>query len=290
MGSIVAVVKGGLGNQLFIYAAARALALRTGRRLYLDVGSYARDTFSRTFRLDRFPIEAAIADVPVAGSGLRAWRYRQLRSFNKLLPLSWRSHIKEAVDPRRFAVLAPRRATVIVDGYWQDEDYFADHAVQVRRELAPPAPVDNDLLRLGDRLAACDSAFVHVRRRYYRYLLSPDYYQRAIDRICGRLTRPCFLAVGDDPEWMSRNLDFHGHTVETGSPDGDELSDLWLMSRCRNAIIANSSFSWWGAWLQNGEGESTVFAPAQTGLRLAMPARWQRVSNVVTPAPDGGAF
>lgn len=282
--SVIGIVKGGLGNQLFIYAAARALALRAGRKLYLDtVRGYTGDGFGRSYRLDRFAIEAE--PMPEAwriAPSLRHPRHKLVRALSRFLPRDWRGYIaeKRGRGPEQLIGLAPMRERVTLLGYWQDEAYFAGHAEAIRRELTPAAPVDERNLRLGEEMAGTESVFLHVRRVRYNPCLGADYYQEAIDRVRGALPARRFYVLGDDLEWPRANLNFHGDEVRyVDHNDGNEIADLWLMTRCRHAIAANSSFSWWGAWLgERGEGRLVCF-PMEPGWPVRAACGWTPVRN-----------
>lgn len=284
--SVIAIVKGGLGNQLFIYASARALALRTGRALYLDTKrGYTNDSYGRSYRLDRLPIVAeTMPEEWRVAPTLRHPRHKIIRAWNKSLPRNQRSYIAERRhEPvTQLTTLQPHRERITLLGYWQDEGYFADFATKVRAELTPPMPADEKNRMLGEKLAASESVFIHFRRVRYEQLLGRDYYQAAIDAAHARLSQPRFFLFGDELNWPRQNLDFHCSSVELVTQNSDdELADLWLMSRCRHAIVANSSFSWWGAWLGDTTTERVVFAPTQTGLPIVMPLRWQLITNIV---------
>ncbi len=282
-GVVIAIVKGGLGNQLFIYAAARAMAVRMGRQLYLDtVRGYTADAYGRCYRLNRFPIQ--VQEMPEAwriAPDLRHLRHKWIRALNKFLPQPWQSYVAERADssPAQIRQFRSRRARVTLLGYWQNEAYFADMAEQLRLELAPPAPADPALCQRGAALAECNSVFVHIRRIDYAALLGVDYYQKAIDAARSVIDAPVFVLFGDDLRWAQDQLDFGGATVESQHYNAtDEMTDLWLMSRCRHAIIANSSFSWWGAWLGGpANGTRKVWAPDPTGLPLVRAPGWHGV-------------
>lgn len=284
--AVIAIVKGGLGNQLFIYAAARALALRTGRTLYLDATrGYTKDDYGRAYRLDRFPLRAEPLpeDWRIAPT-LKHPRHKIIRALNKLLPRDQRTYFGEQRNfpPTQLTALKPRRDRVTLLGYWQNEAYFADHAPAIRTELAPPQPADEKNRALGEKFATSESIFLHFRRVQYWNLLGRDYYQQAIGAACARLNTPRFVLFGDDLDWPQQNLDFHGASVELITHNsGNELADLWLMSRCRHAVVANSSFSWWGAWLGDSLAARLVFAPTQVGMPIEMPARWMRLQNTI---------
>ena len=285
--AVIAIVKGGLGNQLFIYAAARALALRTGRALYLDTTrGFAADEYGRSYRLNRFPIQATT--MPEAwriAPTLKHSRHKLIRAWNKLLPRQQRSYVAERHNQpaTQLTALQPVKERVTLVGYWQNEAYFADQAATIRHELEPPAPGDERNRLLGARFAASESVFVHFRRAQYWNLLGADYYQSAIDAARVKLARPNFVLFGDDLEWPQQQLDFRGATVELITHNNsDELADLWLMSRCRHAIVANSSFSWWAAWLGKPDPQRLVFAPSRVGHPMVMPEQWLRLENKFT--------
>jgi len=286
--AVIAIVKGGLGNQLFIYAAARALALRTGRTLYLDATrGYTKDDYGRSYRLDRFSLKAEpMPEEWRIAPTLKHPRHKIIRALNKLLPRNQRAYFGEQrnASTAQLTALNPRRDHITLLGYWQNEDYFADHATTLRAELAPPTPGDEKNRALAEKLTASESVFLHFRRVRYWNLLGRDYYQAAIDAARAKLSKPHFVLFGDDLNWPQQNLDFRGANVELITHNSsDELADLWLMNRCRHAVVANSSFSWWGAWLGDTISNRLVFAPTQVGFPIAMPKRWQRITNQILP-------
>ncbi len=285
--AVIAIVKGGLGNQFFIYAAARALALRTNRSLFLDRSrGYTKETYGRSYRLDRFPIRAeTMPEAWRVAPTLKHAKHRFVRAISRFIPQSFRGYHAERkqLDATQLTQLKPRRLRVMLNGYWQSGSFFEDHAATIRTELQLPVPTDDLNLRLGREYATESSVFLHVRRVRYRQLLEAGYYQKAIDEACEQAGATRFLIFGDDPQWALDNLQFHGRPAEVISHNSDdEIADLWLMSRCRHAIAANSSFSWWAAWLG---GESTperrVWFPSETGLQLQAAAGWSIISATV---------
>lgn len=276
--SLVAIVRGGLGNQLFIYAMARAMALRTGRTLYLDtVRGYQADDFGRSYRLDRFAVAAtAMPEAMRIAPTLKHPQHKFIRALNKVLPPMWRSYLAEREDtPAEFVRnFSSHRRNVTLLGYWQDEAFFADAEDVLRKELAPGKPANAQAVARGETFAARESVFLHVRRTRYFPLLGAGYYQCAIDQARAALSNPLFVVFGDDLAWAQSTLDFRGADVELQAyAETDELTDLWLMTQCRHAIVANSSFSWWAAWLGRTTSRN-IWAPASTGLPLVMPPAW----------------
>lgn len=265
--AVIAIIKGGLGNQLFIYSAGRAFALRTGRVYYIDDRrGFTHDNYGRCYRLDRFPIAARkMPEEWRVAPTLKHLRHKAVRAWNKMLPRDWRTYLAQRWDlpAGQLTGRKPRRERVTLNGYWPDEAFFRDFAEQIRAELAPPAPKDERNLLLGEELAGENTVFVHARRVRYPTLLSVEYYRKALAAIRERVEKPRFVVFSDDPAWIRENLDFGDDPVLwVDHNSDDELADLWLMTRCRHAIIANSSFSWWGAWLGGDPaGGRIIYSP-----------------------------
>ena len=273
---VIVRLMGGLGNQMFQYAAARATSLRTGAPLRLDLSWFgdegSRATPRREYELEPFELSAEIAsDEEIA----RTLRRRILRRRPRIL-----ADPTLRFDPR---VLAADDVRLI--GYWQTEKYFADRADTIRRDFALPAAD----AALEERLASVESVSVHVRRGDYTTdptltselgVLPLEYYEAAVDRIRRSLSRPEFFVFSNDPDWCSHNLRLDER--HTFMPPRRSHDDLRLMSMCRHHVVSNSSFSWWGAWLREGR-DSFVAAPRRWFLtsrfdtRDLVPERWLRI-------------
>ena len=287
-GAIVIIVqlKGGLGNQLFQYAAGRRLALTLGVPLKLDISFYKRHS-QRTYELDQFCIEAGIATLWEVAS----WRGpRYLTRITQPLGLLPRLVLEKSFE---FApAILHLHDGQYLDGYWQSYRYFADVVPQVRKELAvrtPPSDADRTLL---DRMARCDSVCLHVRRGDYASnpitlqhhgLCTTGYYRTAVEAIVAQLRTPELFVFSDDMPWVKQHLRFELPTthVEHHGVDRAPL-ELRLMAGCRHFVIANSSLSWWAAWLAPSE-ESIVYAPrrwfADPAINTAdlTPTAWHRI-------------
>jgi hypothetical protein len=271
---VIARLIGGLGNQMFQYAAGRALALRCGADLKLDLSGFA--TYNRRrYELNTLPICAAAATtVELAEFGVERERRPGLvdrirRKLGIRLASRERSVYREPhfhFDP----AMPTLRAPVYIDGYWQSERYFLDCADTVRRELTATAPFDRDNAAMATQIDAVNAVSLHVRRgdyvsdpktNNYHGTCSPEYYHSALEYLLARTQRPHLFVFADDREWAQRNLHFPVATtfVVANSADRGHL-DMALMSRCRHHILANSSFSWWGAWL-NPSREKIVVGP-----------------------------
>ncbi|NNC86842.1 MAG: alpha-1,2-fucosyltransferase [Akkermansiaceae bacterium] len=299
---VVAHIQGGLGNQLFCYAAARALALRNGVPIRINTrDGFRREKYGRDCLLRHLCIEA-----PEAGwwAGFRGplgrWRRSWARRWNRARPLEQRSLLQEPADQsfdpaiRDLAVRGP----VYLVGYWQHEEYFADAAATLREEFRVRSP---EVARAAGEVAAIDpgSDAVSLHCRSYGEVtnlkdgirLGAEYYAKALDAIAERVPGAQVFCFSDDPAWAQDLLESAARPgakggalpvtfISTPAEDATRatLIDFTLMSRCKHHVVANSSFSWWTAWLGE-QGDSVVVAPA-TGLLAdgaRFPERWIKV-------------
>jgi hypothetical protein len=169
--------------------------------------------------------------------------------------------------------------TVYLDGLWQSEGYFKDVEAVIRKDLEIVPPQDEVAHRLAAQIREADAVAVHVRwfdppgRGPSAYNLPVGYYQRAMAEMERRVEKPLYVLFSDDPEAArsmlalpSKQILVVGEIVKTTNP----VADLWLMTQCKHFIIANSTFSWWGAWLGHNK-KKIVIAP---GIRLEGKTAW----------------
>ena len=282
---IVTRLEGGLGHQLFQYAAGRRLSIARGVPLRVD--RPAVDGGPRPSALSPFAINAADAG-PAARADFEAqtWTERAIRR------MRGRQLVRER-SPRFDPSILELSGDVYLDGQWQSEQYFADAADVIRGELAwqtTPGSWSADLLA---RIASGNTVSVHVRRgdRVSDPRLAGvhgtcpvAYYRRAWRLIRERVPDPWFVVFSDDPAWARAQLTFLDPVKFVSDPGHrPDHDDLWLMTRCRHHVIANSAFSWWGAWLSAAVSQMVVapdrwFAdPAHDGRDVVPPA-WARVA------------
>jgi hypothetical protein len=278
-GKIVARVVGGLGNQLFIYAASKRLALANNATLKLDILSgYVNDKYERQFCLNHFDINEEIASP--WESYISAWgvRRRKLeRKINRHIPFRYKSYIKQErpYESRLLSLRIARR--LYLQGYWQDERYFKDIEKVIRDSLVFTTPHDSENIRWAQIISESNAVCLHARRIKYKFALPTDYYQRAVEYIVPKISNPHFYCFSDDPEWVIKNFSIdYPFTVVDHNQGDRSYEDLWLMTKCKHYIIANSSFSWWGAWL-NPNSEKLVIAPANWGYDTAVPHGWKTI-------------
>jgi hypothetical protein len=284
---IVSRLIGGLGNQMFQYAAGRALALRRGVPFAIDRRGFG-DYKTHSFGLDCF--RADITDAPADQLPGAVKESRLNRLLRPLLRAPQRVHAERAFtfDPD---VLSLPDGTYL-DGYWQSEKYFSDCAEQVRADFTVRHAPSAENQRWLERIAAGNAVSLHVRRGDYVTNASAaavhgtcdlDYYRRALDHVRQASgADPVVFVFSDDPDWVAANLKlpFEMHLVRNNDA-ATNYEDLRLMSACRHHVIANSSFSWWGAWL-NPSRSKVVVAPRRwfrtndLDDRDLIPAAWMR--------------
>ena len=284
---ITARLVGGLGNQMFQYAAGRALSLRRGVGLRLDASEFKTYRL-HSYGLNHLAISAEVTNVRQTSST----GSRMLDRLRDLAGLGASALYREnglRFDP---AVLTLPGNTTLA-GYWQCERYFSDHADQIRAELTVKTPVAGDNLTCLERICSGVSISVHIRRGDYvsnatansvHGICDISYYEAAAHRLAERCGKtPVFYIFSDDPDWVHENFHIPFKMIPVRHNGADRnYEDLRLMSACNHHIIANSSFSWWGAWL-NPSADKIVVAP-QRWFKTSdldstdlVPASWVRL-------------
>lgn len=246
---VIIKLTGGIGNQLFIYAAGRALAHRLHTTLYVDT-SYYFLVRNRQYRLDYFQI---------IGKPL-PW-YWYLKHWMRLdkTPL-FREKKYFHLDPSFFSV----SGDIYLDGWWQHPKYFANLLPKLLRELQFQFKPSDELQTFLRLLRKKDTVSVHVRRGDMTKLdafgiCSQHYYEKAIQKMRRLHPKARFIIFSDDMPWSQEHLG----SIEgvTFAPKlAHEIEDLFAMSLCRHHILANSTFSWWGSVLAK-DPKGTTIAP-----------------------------
>ena len=286
---IVVRVRGGLGNQMFQYAAGRALSLRTGEALKLDLSWYEEGRADRPWGLGVFAVEPEVVDPSLREplAGLRRAR-RRAPPEPEAAALGLTVYRQTFPDFRPDVVAAPGRAYLC--GVWQSEEYFRDHADTVRTDFTFRHPLSEEGRRAVAEIRACDAVAVHVRRGDYADhattravmgLLDADYFRRGTERIATETGARSVFVFTDDPDRVREEVlpELPGARLVRGATDAE---DLRLMASCRHHVISNSTFGWWGAWLAESPGQ-VVVAPARWMRRTlgsndrVVPERWIRL-------------
>ena len=299
--TVVVQITGGLGNQLFMYAAGRHLSLHHRTPLRLDISPFQAYPL-RGYLLDRFAIAQDLAtpeQVAALKSGALAqaeqartgrWGIRGILSRRSR---AGRGGVFRADDSLAGTYLPEMLRTpreVYLQGYWQSEQYFKPIEGVIRADLRLRDELSGENLSLANSIRSTDAVSLHIRRGDYADnphlsrllgLLPLDYYYRAARIVAATLSSAHFFVFSDDPDWAKDNLQL-GLPVSFVSHNGPAAAheDLRLMSLCRHHIIANSSLSWWGAWLCEHTSK-IVIAPsrwfAQVPMPDIIPAGWLRL-------------
>lgn len=259
---------GGLGNQLFAYATAKALALRNDARLLIDgYSGYQRDAFGRQFELESFqvPDEMHPARHPFGHEAVE----RIFIEINRVLPRNQRRYfleklptgsVKHQFQPWLRNLRLRHSATL--QGNFTSPRYFDDHAPAIRQVLQLRQPPDDPaLLDLARRLGVENSVAVHFRLDRGEgpsnlHRLSARYYERAFEKLTRELVDPQWFCFADDPKRMDEFMVLPpGATLIAGN---SAPIDLWLMQQCQHAVISASTFAWWGAWLGEKPGQRVL--------------------------------
>ncbi|MGN0030669.1 MAG: alpha-1,2-fucosyltransferase [Candidatus Gastranaerophilaceae bacterium] len=257
-------IQGGLGNQMFQYAFMRALSLKYNFKAMLDISYFYIDKFSnpdvavRKFLLDNYNIQLGIADINV------------IRQYGFHIPILNRVFETPNCAGKYLDFLQKERSgSKYFIGYFQSEKYFKECRDVILKDFELKTPLDAKNVQLLSQIKDTNSVSIHIRRGDYLKLqhiyqiCSLEYYYEAINFISKRIENPHFYIFSDDIDWAKNNLKInHPHTFVDINSEKNCCFDLELMKNCKHNIIANSTFSWWGAWL-NENTDRIVISPKQ---------------------------
>ncbi len=285
-------IMGGLGNQMFQYAFGRALAFRTKDNVLLDTSWFdeprASGETSRSYGLNLFSLK-----LPEAAP-------EQIKPFvskNKLVRL-WgkisgnggcliRENKAQKYDSD---LLAPLKGNSYYKGYFQCPRYFADIAGELRQDFSLPSiPADDAFNQKWlKRFAECENpVFIHLRRGDYAqisgWMLPLEYYQKAVAEIQKRVSNPTFFVFGSECDDFIQNEFKIGAPFEVigeeNSRRKEDWKDIKLMMACKHAIIANSTFSWWAAWLSDTDNRIVISPSPFTNGDDILPDNWIKIKR-----------
>lgn len=291
---VISHLLGGIGNQMFQYAAGRSLSIATGQNYFLDLNDFSNYRLHNGFELSRvFDVNMQVADSEDV-RGMLNWRAGTLakkvlrRSYFKLLRGN-----KLVVEPSfnfwpEFFNLSQG---CYLYGYWQSEKYFHSVEKVIRSEFNFREPLSGRNAELAIEIKNAQAVSLHVRRGDYvsdhktgkiMDICSLEYYKTAVAYIVERVEQPIFYIFSDDIDWVKQSLPLRFPCKYVNHNRGiDSYRDMQLMSLCKHHVIANSTFSWWGAWL-NSNPCKIVVAPRKwfrngTSDQDLIPAEWIRL-------------
>lgn len=290
---IITRLHGGLGNQLFQYAVGRHLAEKNRTILKID------KTVFETYKLHKYSLSpfninenfASVEEIAVLKEKKYCFMRRTIMRMMRK-PTCFPAYFVEknfSFDP----AILNLPDNVYIEGYWQSEKYFQDIEEIIRREFAVKTELAGKNLDLAREIKSCNSVSVHIRRgdfisnpeikRVHGNCCDLDYYNRCAEYLCGIVTLPHFFIFSDDPVWVSENIIMPGSVTYVDYNDADNnYEDLRLMSLCKYHIIANSSFSWWGAWLGTNPNKITIapnkwFNITERDTKDLIPKEWLKI-------------
>jgi hypothetical protein len=304
---ILLKLRAGLGNQLFQYAYARALALRSSKfynehiDLLIDTSWFnnisEKDT-KREYGLCHFNITSKV----LSSEEIKP-ESTLLKIFNKGLRRLKRDVLRWSDYVYYPSATKPRRNACIEGFFWNTELYFKDYEDEIRGEFTLKDPLSNEALKIENEIISKEvSVLIQVRRGDYinnqhancfHGAKSEDYFYKAIEYMETELVKKGakvidFFVVSDDISWVKNNmyikskLGIHFNTTYISKPEIKDYEEIHLMSLCHNFIISNSTFSWWGAWLSKNKNK-IVIGPKQwvndpkINTQDVMPPEWIRV-------------
>jgi len=291
---VVVKLMGGLGNQMFQYAAGRRLSHFNGTSLKFDLSWFQENNpecSARNFSLKALNISGEIA----TAKEVKKYKNKDLfvwpNFIYNIFKLSRRMYVSEkefSFDPQVLEL----SGNIYLDGYWQSEKYFKDIDSIIRDDFSVKDGLNVKDKESADAITKTNSVSIHIRRgdylsnaatNQYHGACTLDYYRRAVEKISSQIPQPHFFVFSDDHKWTKENLkvDFPLAFIEHNGPD-KAYNDLRLMTLCKHNIIANSSLSWWGAWL-NKNPEKVIISPlkwfnvASINTEDLIPESWLKI-------------
>lgn len=266
-------IKGGLGNQLFQYSFAMLLQTMTNENVKIDMSSYNNyiDDGIRRPRLLKCNISLDIADIEEIQKK-RKFQIKNspLKTGDKIKIMLERALNREYYFETDRGYRNPKKLLKYsyFDGYWQSWRYLEPIEKLIRKELLPNYQLHINTLNLQETMQKENSVFIGIRRGDYLLdqkhygSFGEQYYNDAIEILLKAIDNPVFYIFSNDIKWVKQNLDFRGEKVIYREKEAivDDFEELQLMSSCHHAIIGNSTFHWWGAWLINSP-DKIIIAP-----------------------------
>jgi hypothetical protein len=268
---ITVILQGGLGNQMFQFATAKALALRLDTELILDLSFFnlhKDKAWCRPYGLNVFNHTATIKKNGFNRNKYIIYLFPTLKKYKigKRILSTLDVYCDDKFQSRKF--LSLRNGTTLF-GYFPNENFFSQYRNEILSEFSYKETLNNACQQIVDDISLCNAVSIHIRRSDYLNSqfskifthCSVEWYDHSIQYIRNRVDSPVFYFFSDDMEWVKENFSSteNAHFVDINK-DSDAYTDMRLMSFCKHNIIANSTFSWWGAWL-NLNPDKIVIAP-----------------------------
>lgn len=288
----IVTISAGLGNQIFQYAFFRALK-KNNADTKMDISDFAYRKHHNGYELEKIfniiPDYATRKECnALADLSKDLWSDIR-RKFLKIHLKCYGKIVKEDIVGYKFHPDILNYFDTFFVGFWQSEKYFKSIEKELREELTFKGTLDSENQKIADKILSGNSVSIHIRRGDYVKarrtetwnVCSLDYYKRAIEYIEANSNNPQFFIFSDDMQWVKDNLPNKNFTYVDNNKGSNSFRDMQLMSLCKHNIIANSSFSWWAAWL-NASDDKIVIAPSIWFRHEAMPDvipdNWVRIN------------
>jgi hypothetical protein len=280
-------VTGGFGNQLFQYAFYLALHNKFNESVYLDSLDMGNYCLHNGFELENiFKIKANYCTAEQRSQVRKDSNVfsKLLTKFNNTFGMN-KNYVLE-LKSEHFTYneknFGEQNTPIYYKGYWQHEKYLAGVEEELKSRLAFPEFENAQNIELADFIVKHNTISLHVRRGDYVQhkafggICDLSYYQRAVEKIKKQVEKPIFIVFSDDIKWCKDNLNLEGVKFVDWNTGDNSFRDMQLMSLCKHNIIANSSFSWWGAWLNNNADKVVI-----------CPDKWVHYSDSTGVLPSG---
>lgn len=269
MNNIISIrLMGGLGNQLFQYATAYAISKHYKKEMVLDTRFFAKYNLHGGYRLDKFNITARTLNSNEY-SHFPSWQIKLLEIFPKLTIIFDNWLLEESFNFQSITIKTEKPINLV--GYWQSDKYFSKYKTQLKNEFSLKNKLNKKYCKYFEKIIEDETVAIHIRRGDYisnpqalvkHGLCSIGYYKIALELLKEKLKNPKFFFFSDDITWTEREFssiikDYQCTYISGGTAE----DDFWLMVNARNHVIANSTFSWWAAWLADHEDDGVVICP-----------------------------
>lgn len=268
-------LNGGLGNQMFQYACGRSLSLKNATKLYLDVKMLNNNKVNTTDTIRSF--ELGIFNIRKTETRINNFKKTSFLFFKILNSLTIKFGLNRIQTSKYFVErefsynegINSIGKESFISGNWQSPLYFQSYESIIREDFKFPMLSSLNNIMLLKKIKNTNSVSIHIRRGDYlnsqthktHGICSMEYYSRATSYISETQSDPVFFIFSDDIKWVKANLSLEFETYYVSeNKDENSYIDMQLMSECKHNIIANSSFSWWGAWL-NSNPSKIVISP-----------------------------
>lgn len=285
---IIVKIKGGMGNQMFQYALGFALSKKTGKNVVYDTTFYYQKHIINTawpYALNHFKCQPIIQE---QGRIKKIYLFL-MDGVTRIFPKISRTYLRDS-PADILETITTEKHDIYLDGYWQNEGYFKEVESEIQNQFIVTDDIDDTNQYWLDSIKKTNSVCLHVRRGDYvsnslankhHGTCSLEYYKMAVSYMNSHLFEPVYYVFSDDMEWVKENLPIDGHVYYMDHNDSSKnYDDLRLMYSCKHFIIANSSFSWWGAWLSQSVNK-IVIAPKHWNNDAVqpdiVPERWIRL-------------